>query len=202
MRQSTRHISIIAIIAIIGFLGILLGNIPDVYPSLVQHIPYLKKIETGFIALNNFKLKDINGRMVHIATLSPKEEGYEQILNILISFDPAVRNFVTFNAGKGEIQIVGNQSRRISFGDLHPFEAIWIGINGKGQNVCWMHDLKSMIKAQKIRYFSKTGFALAFLALLLDTIYSLYVVFTKEKQCVEIEQCLSDAEKLNQITEL
>lgn len=173
--SSTMHILIILLISVIGFFGIFLGLIPDIAPSFISIIPSFQKMDTGLKALNNFRTMQIGGEEQLVGTLGHGENGYDEILALLESFDPIIRSLKTSNL-KLRIKILGVQDKRLTWSGIHLFEGIWIEIGGKYKIVCLMPDLKFMVKDAKTRFFSRLGFGFTLASLLFQGGYAIFNV--------------------------
>lgn len=195
MSPTVRHISIISLIGVIGFLGIFMGIIPDIVPDFVHCIPRFRKMGTGLAALNNFAPAKIGEKEMRIGTLNPGEGGHKKILGILESFDPFVRALNAAGPSNVKIKILGVQDNRLTWGGVPLFEGVWIeiiiGTHSTPKIVCLMPELKSNVRAVKSRFFSTIGFASAFLALLLEAIYGIFIAVSKPRNKQELKQCTS-----------
>lgn len=202
--NSKQHILIILIIAIIGFVGIFLGIIPDIAPDLANRVPYFRRMATGLKALNKFTPTKIGESQKDAGTLNPGEDGYEEIFDILKSFDPVLEGVESATGYSPDfpdhkVRILGVRDDSLSWGGVSLFEGVWVEteiyIPDKPfyslNLVCMMPELKDQIKTQKNRFFSRIGFAFAFLALLFEGMYSVFVIVNKPNKISEPKQCNS-----------
>lgn len=176
MSSTARHVCIIVLISVIGFFGIFLAVVPDLVPQFALTIPFFQKMDTGLKSLGSYRVTQFGQEEYPVGTLNQHDTGHEEILSMLELFDPVIRSLRSLDANDTRVKILGVKDKRLTWSGMSLFEAVWVEMNGNYKIVCLMPDLKTMVKDAKTRFFSKLGLSFALLAILLQSMYSIYSV--------------------------
>lgn len=176
------------LLIVIGFLGIFLGTLPDLFPQYISLLPNLKKYDAGLRALEMDELHDVNQRLLKYG-----EDGYLQITKLLKSFDPI---------SIPSLKIIADDNRRLQqawtiasvksgmkwspqIGSIPATQSIEAFVficiktdKGIYKPICDIRDLKNLVREAKVRFWSRTGFFFAFIALVIGEGIALKDAFT------------------------
>ena len=173
MKKITYHIVLIAIV----FCCIFLGTLPDLFPQYMSFPPNLKQYD---YALRSLTIP--NDYNINYKTLEVGENGYNQIFNLIRSFDTVnippldvtikkskeKKGFGTIASVKSGMEWRPITSTKKPLKSIDPF--LFICFKGDNETyipICQLNDLRNLIHEAKIRFWSRLGFFFAFVALLI-----------------------------------
>lgn len=171
MRNVLYHVVLILVV----FLGILLGTLPDLWPSGLSLVPYFRKLDLGLAKLSHFPTPDDKN-----AYLNRNDPSYIPIYQLLRSLDPhtlpPIAETLSGRSGSGEGQLIGVksgmrwQAQAQGTKSENVMEIVYVCFRTRAdlaEPVCDLRDLKFLIRDVKTRLCSRVGFAFAFIALFL-----------------------------------
>ena len=168
----------VILVLLLGVFGILLTELPDMFPDsdLVSVPPHLASLDAGFSDLTRFDSVDANDNPISI--LHCGEEGYKAIYNLLRTFDPSIPILEDITTDSQTRAIVTTEAIKWNnpHGEMPVFRPVMLYFEELGNNpvpICDMRDLAFLIRDCKVSFWSGTGSALAFVALLLQTVPAL-----------------------------
>jgi hypothetical protein len=167
------------LLLIVGVLGIFLGVLPDLRPDLANRPARFAALEAGLVRLGQFDYKSASGKSV--ALLVPGDQGYEEIYDVLRFFDSSLPPLeenpeISPAEGKGLIGVDNSPASYSTSGGTLPlprFVAFQHTLGDK-RPICWVRDLVFRIRDEKVRYWTRLGFASAFIAVVLDVLLGLW----------------------------
>ena len=172
MKSILYHIALISVV----FFGILLGTLPDLWPSGLSRFPYFNRLDAGLKRLDNFSNPEIKNTY-----LNRNDDSYVPIYRLLRSLDshtlPPVKEIIDLTGDNHKAQLIGVKSgekwratNKEGKGSDKAMETIYICFRTEeniAEPLCEMRDLKFLVRDFKTRWCSRLGFFFAFLALLL-----------------------------------
>lgn len=166
------------VVLLTGAFAIFLPALVDMFPdsNWVSLPPRLAALDAGFADLNHFDETDSNGK--DIGVLRQGDEGYDNIYGLLRHFDPGIlplreAPILSSTHKTGVIVAVevfrwGNPQ-----GNLSLVRPLLLQLeNEKLKPICDLRDMAFRIHDRKVRFWSRIGSAVAFVALLLETALS------------------------------
>lgn len=157
----------------VGVLGIFLGILPDIRPDLANRPAYFAALESGLTRLGQFDYKTTGGKP--LALLRPGDYGYAEIYGLLRVFDSGLlplKDLPDISQAKGGYRIgvsLPPLSYATSGGELPVLSfVVFERAPEEVQPICFVRDLAFLVHDVKVRYWTRVGFAFAFVAVFLD----------------------------------
>jgi hypothetical protein len=203
LRFLNRNPYSIIIVLFIGVFGIIITELPDMYPdsNLISIPPHLASLDAGLADLTRFDEVDANDKAISV--LRDGDKGYAVIYRLLRIFDPSIPTLKEASANSPSQRmgiIVSTEEIKWSnpYGKIPIFRPVLlVEFQEPGLTpvpVCDMRDLAFLIHDQKARFWSRLGVTLALVALFLQTIPALSIATRSSQQSSkEIEHQLETA---------
>ena len=159
-------------IAIIGVIGIFIGLLPDLKPEwqFILLPDRYEKREVGYKKLIDFHYVP-RGKRGSLVALKRNDDGYEAIYNLLRSLDPVkilhLDNVPENKKKNGFGNISIDENDEWSGGATVMNRIISFKTSKNWVPICEIRDLRNIMDIQITRWFSRIGFCITFISILM-----------------------------------